>query len=84
MSEKEPGHFGDRFRPILEQYVLTDLIASGHFERHIRRMRHFYDLRRQVLIKTFKDHFGERATILRENVDIYVMVKIITILMGHK
>ena len=70
----------DRFCPILEQYALTDWMASGHFERHIRRMRHLYDLRRQVLIKALKDYFGERVTILGENAGIHVMVKIETVL----
>ncbi len=70
----------DRFCPILEQYALTDWIASGHFERHIRRMRHLYNLRRQVLIKALKDYFGERVTILGENAGIHLMVKIETVL----
>ena len=68
----------DRFCPTLEQYALTDWIASGHFERHIRRMRHLYDLRRQVLIKALKGYFGARVTILGENAGIHVMVKIET------
>ena len=68
----------DRFCPTLEQYALTDWIASGHFERHIRRMRHLYDLRRQVLIKALKGYFEARVTILGENAGIHVMVKIET------
>ncbi len=70
----------DRFCPILEQCALTDWIAEGHFERHIRRMRHLYNLRRQVLIKAFQNYFGERVTILGENAGIHVMVKIETVL----
>ena len=38
---EKPGHFEDRFCLILEQYALPNWIAAGHFERHIRRMRHF-------------------------------------------
>ena len=66
----------DRFCPILEQYALTDWIAEGHFARHIRRMRHLYDLRRQVLIQAFQDYFGDQVTILGANAGIHVMVKI--------
>ena len=66
----------DRFSPILEQYVLTDWIRLGHFERHIRRMRQLYNLRRQALIAAFKKYFGERVTILGENAGIHLMVKI--------
>ncbi len=68
----------------LYKFYLYDWIALGHFERHIRRMQHLYDFRRQVLIKARKDYFGERVTILRENAGIHVMVKIKKVLMSHK
>ncbi|VEP18430.1 Transcriptional regulator with HTH domain and aminotransferase domain [Hyella patelloides LEGE 07179] len=70
----------DRFCPILEQYALTDWIGSGHFERHIRRMRHLYHLRRQALIQAFEKYFGDRVTILGANAGIHLMVKIQTAL----
>ncbi|MBE9167776.1 PLP-dependent aminotransferase family protein [Pleurocapsales cyanobacterium LEGE 06147] len=68
----------DRASSLLEQYALTDWIAEGHFERHIRRMRHLYNLRRQVLIEAFQNYFGSRITILGANAGIHVMVKIET------
>ena len=68
----------DRFCPILEQYALTDWIASGHFEKHIRRMRQLYDLRRQTSIAALKKHFGDRVTILGANAGIHLMAKIAT------
>jgi GntR family transcriptional regulator / MocR family aminotransferase len=68
----------DRFCPILEQYALTDWIEEGHFERHIRRMRHLYDSRRQALIQAFDRYFGEKVTILGAKAGIHVMVKIDT------
>ncbi|MDJ0743111.1 MAG: PLP-dependent aminotransferase family protein [Xenococcaceae cyanobacterium MO_167.B27] len=70
----------DRFSPILEQYALTDWMGEGHFERHIRRMRHIYDLRRQTLVKALKEYFGSRVTIFGENAGIHLMVKIETVL----
>lgn len=70
----------DRFCPLLEQYALTDWIALGHFERHIRRMRQVYNLRRQALIQAFEKYFGDRVTILGANAGIHVMVKIETVL----
>jgi GntR family transcriptional regulator/MocR family aminotransferase len=36
--------------PILEQAVLTDFIAEGHFARHLRRMRSLYAERRGILL----------------------------------
>jgi GntR family transcriptional regulator / MocR family aminotransferase len=70
----------DRQSPTLEQYVLTDFITEGHFERHIRRMRHLYDRRRQVLTNALKYYFGDQVTILGENAGIHLMAKIETTL----
>jgi GntR family transcriptional regulator / MocR family aminotransferase len=70
----------DRQSPTLEQYALTDCITEGHFERHIRRMRHLYDRRRQILANALKHHFGSRVTILGENAGIHLMAKIETTL----
>jgi GntR family transcriptional regulator / MocR family aminotransferase len=66
----------DRQLPLLEQYALADFIAAGHLERHIRRMRLYYDERRQVLVQALKDELGERATILGENAGIHLMVRL--------
>jgi GntR family transcriptional regulator/MocR family aminotransferase len=68
----------DRFCPILEQYALTDWIKEGHFERHIRRMRHLYDSRRQTLIQALDRYFGGKVTILGAKAGIHLMVKIDT------
>jgi GntR family transcriptional regulator / MocR family aminotransferase len=68
----------DRFCPTLEQYALTDWIRLGHFERHIRRMRQLYNLRRQALIAAFEQYFGDRVTILGEKAGIHLMVRITT------
>jgi GntR family transcriptional regulator / MocR family aminotransferase len=70
----------DRQSPLLEQYALSDCIVEGHFERHIRRMRHLYNQRRQVLVNTLKDCFGSKVTILGENAGIHLMAKIETAL----
>jgi GntR family transcriptional regulator / MocR family aminotransferase len=70
----------DRSTPLLEQYALTDWIAEGYFERHIRRMRQLYNLRRQVLIQALENYLGDRVTILGANAGIHLMVKIETAL----
>jgi GntR family transcriptional regulator / MocR family aminotransferase len=41
----------DRQLPLLEQYVLADFINEGHLDRHIRRIRLYYDERRQALVQ---------------------------------
>ena len=68
----------DRFCPLLEQYALTDWIRLGYFERHIRRMRQLYNLRRRALIAAFEQYFGDRVTIVGENAGIHLMAKIAT------
>lgn len=68
----------DRQSPMLEQYALTDFFTEGHFERHIRRMRHLYDQQRQVLVKALRDAFGASATILGEKAGIHLMAKLET------
>jgi len=65
----------DRQVPTLEQAVLSDFIAEGHLERHIRRMRSLYDQRRQTMVRAWQEHFGDRATILGENAGLHMMVR---------
>jgi len=43
--------FADVQCPPLEQAVLTDFIAQGHFARHVRRMRVLYARRQAALIE---------------------------------
>ena len=41
----------DRHSPLIEQAVLADFMAEGHFTRHIRRMRVLYAERQAALIE---------------------------------
>ncbi|HET7240582.1 MAG TPA: PLP-dependent aminotransferase family protein [Gemmatimonadales bacterium] len=45
-----------RHAPLLEQAILCDFIAEGHFGRHIRRMREVYAERLSVLLKGARRH----------------------------
>ena len=68
----------DRSLPSLEQQVLTDFIEQGHIDRHIRKMRSLYDLRRQALVQALKTNFGEKAKILGEKAGLHLMVRLQT------
>ncbi|NET48231.1 MAG: PLP-dependent aminotransferase family protein [Merismopedia sp. SIO2A8] len=68
----------DRHSPTLEQYALTDFLTEGHFERLIRKMRHLYNQRRQVLVNALNHYFGPQVTILGENAGIHLMAKLET------
>jgi GntR family transcriptional regulator / MocR family aminotransferase len=53
VEEKERD---DRGSPMLEQLALAQLIESGRFDRHLRRMRAVYAQRRQVLVDALAHH----------------------------
>lgn len=47
-----------RHAPMLEQLVLTDFIAEGHFGRHLRRMRAIYTERLTTLLEEARTHLS--------------------------
>ena len=47
-----------RHAPLIDQAVLCDFIADGHFGRHIRRMREIYAARRGVLLSECRARLG--------------------------
>ncbi|HEX7828711.1 MAG TPA: PLP-dependent aminotransferase family protein, partial [Thermoanaerobaculia bacterium] len=46
----------DLFSPTLDQIVLTEFLAQGHFGRHLRRMRALYHARRNALVRALAQH----------------------------
>jgi GntR family transcriptional regulator / MocR family aminotransferase len=68
----------DRQLPMLEQQVLTDFIAEGYLESHIRKMRLRYDRCRQVLVQELNTQFGDRVAIFGEKAGIHLMVRLQT------
>jgi GntR family transcriptional regulator/MocR family aminotransferase len=47
-----------RHAPLLDQAVLCDFIAEGHFGRHLRRMREIYAERLTVLLETARQRLS--------------------------
>jgi GntR family transcriptional regulator / MocR family aminotransferase len=47
----------DDLSPTLEQLALAQLLARGHYQRHIRRMRGVYRARRDRLAAALAEHF---------------------------
>ncbi len=45
--------------PWLDQVTLTDFISSGSFDNHIKRVRQLYLKRRNCLLKSLGDAFGD-------------------------
>jgi GntR family transcriptional regulator/MocR family aminotransferase len=53
----------DRYGPSLTQAVLSDFIAEGHFDRHLRRMRGIYGEHLEALARASECHWGERLVV---------------------
>ena len=47
----------------LLQHTLAQLMATGEYDRHIKRMQKRYDGRRQALLGAFKRHLGEDGVV---------------------
>ncbi|HWI70990.1 MAG TPA: PLP-dependent aminotransferase family protein [Baekduia sp.] len=45
--------------PTIDQAVLADFLAGGHFVRHLRRLRATYDHRRDVLLDQLETRLGD-------------------------
>ena len=43
--------FASGHSPSVEQAVLAEFMSSGHFDRHVRRMRHLYADRQEVFLR---------------------------------
>ncbi len=65
----------DRHAPGLEQAALAEFIRGGHLDRHIRRMRRVYRLRREALVDALHRHFGSGVTILGDAAGMHLMVR---------
>lgn len=46
----------DWHSPQIEQAVLAEFIAEGHFAKHIRKMRNLYEERQKILIKEVEEN----------------------------
>jgi GntR family transcriptional regulator/MocR family aminotransferase len=55
----------DIHTPVLEQAVVAEFMAEGHYERHLRRMRVEYRARRDALVQAVRRHC-DGALSLRE------------------
>ena len=63
--------------PMLEQDALADFIASGEFERHIRRARKRYAERRAVLLEALAKRLGDRVQVCGEDAGLHVVVRVL-------
>jgi GntR family transcriptional regulator/MocR family aminotransferase len=64
----------DRHAPMLEQVVLAELIRSGAYERHLRRLRRANERRRAALVEAISTHLGDGARIEGTDSGLHVVV----------
>ena len=58
----------------LLQHTLAQLMETGAYDRHIRRMQKHYRARRQVLLTAIKRHFGDSAEVAGAGAGLHVVV----------
>jgi GntR family transcriptional regulator/MocR family aminotransferase len=63
----------DRHAPAPEQEALAALIASGAYERHIRRVRRRNGARRAALLAALSAALGDRVTVLGADAGLHVV-----------
>jgi GntR family transcriptional regulator/MocR family aminotransferase len=53
----------DQHSATLEQQTLAEFIATGMYERHLRRLRRRNTIRRKALLEAIQEHLGERVEV---------------------
>ncbi|MDO9712235.1 MocR-like pyridoxine biosynthesis transcription factor PdxR [Paracraurococcus lichenis] len=64
----------DRHTPGLEQEALAELIGSGAYERHVRRVRRRNGERRATLLATLSETLGDAVTVVGADAGLHVVV----------
>jgi len=55
----------DRHSPMIDQAILCDFIAEGHFGRYLRRMRQVYAEHQEILLAESQKEWGDRLVVQR-------------------
>jgi GntR family transcriptional regulator/MocR family aminotransferase len=64
----------DRGSPTLTQAAVADFITEGHFERHLRRLRHEYGRRWQVLVEALDQNLAGNVTYVKASAGLHIML----------
>lgn len=67
--------YTDRHHSSLEQLILARFIKEGFLERHIRKMKRIYKLRRGTLVNCLKKHFPD-CSILGHSAGMHLVVEL--------
>ena len=62
-----------------EQYTLAKFMENGSFEKHINRLRNYYQTKRDAILQVFqKEPFGKYVTIREEGAGVHFLMQIHT------
>ncbi|TDG03760.1 PLP-dependent aminotransferase family protein [Paraburkholderia guartelaensis] len=61
---------------LLQQAVLAEFIAEGHFTSHIRKMRALYGQRRQVLLDAVSRRYGDALPAMGGDAGLHVVMQL--------
>lgn len=65
--------------PSFEQYTLAKFLSGGHFEKHINRMRRYYQRQRNQVISILSGCRGaEKLTILEQDAGLHFLLRVDT------
>jgi GntR family transcriptional regulator / MocR family aminotransferase len=64
----------DRHTATLEQETLAEFIATGAYERHLRRSRRANAIRRHVLLDSIAEHLGDRVAVTGDGSGAHVVL----------
>ncbi len=60
-----------------EQYTLAKFMETGHFEKHINRMRNFYRKKRNYVLNVIENSkLSQKAEIMEENSGLHFLIKL--------
>ncbi|MCP3876710.1 MAG: PLP-dependent aminotransferase family protein [Desulfobacteraceae bacterium] len=72
---KQMKRFSDAWSPLISQIALKNFIKDGQFEKHVYKMKKKYQRKRDVLIHTLIEEFGNNIQIFGENAGLHIVVK---------
>jgi GntR family transcriptional regulator/MocR family aminotransferase len=64
----------DQHTPTLEQETLAEFIASGMYERYLRRVRRRNASRREALLSAIREHLGDRVEVTGDGAGAHVVL----------
>ncbi|MPY86763.1 MAG: aminotransferase class I/II-fold pyridoxal phosphate-dependent enzyme [Luteitalea sp.] len=64
----------DRGSPVILQRIVGQLMATGAYDRHIRRMLRRYRMRRDALVTALQRHFGSAVDVDGADAGLHVVV----------